>query len=638
MKKISTFLYLLLLYSFCDAQNSGSITSKKETPKAGILNGYIYNPPKNLLIPDKIRAIVVYLNKGTFYSKSIPVSRVDNNYLFSFKAPDSTAVLIFSLADGSKEIIQSSSLVVPKKKIVDNNNEDGFVVFLNNGKGRRFDFETIMLARLRNSFARYALELKPVSTKTIIKMFEDAYRLYPELKKEESYLDYLTVLYKEKYDAVKPKLLFYAKQMILVQNDETKWMRAKRIYQLLKMDKEQQIIEGEILSAYPNGQEAEQRFWDRLYNQKDRTEASTLASMDEYISRFKDSSNNVKDRFYNIIVSLLLDKKEWNKLMAYECLIHNKLLIPYIYNRFAWGLSGKQIDTQGSDLEIAKMLSKKSLDYIEELMKDSSANDDYEEDLTAVHNMLLNTYSLILYKLGEYDTAFYYQDEIFKRGGELDAGGLERYAVYAQKVKGVIYTKQVIEQQLLEGLNSPILIKQLQSIYKQLQLPENEFGILKEKANLLAKLKMSESIKAKFGVTKANDFNLKNLQGQNISLSSYKNKIVIIDFWASRCVPCRASFPAMQELVNNYKQDSSVVFLFIDVWENKSPEKMQEMAQKIMTDGNYNFNVLLDTKDKVVDNFRIDAIPAKFIIDKKGEIVFMGETTNIALEIEKARN
>jgi len=581
---------------------------------------------------------VVYQNKEKFYSKSIPVRKVDNNYLFSFKAPDSTAVLIFSLVDGSKEIIQSSSLIVPKRKIVDNNNEDGFVVFLHNGKGKRFDFETIMFARLRNSFAKYALELKPVSNATIIQMFEDTYRFYPELRKEESYLDYLTVLYKEKHDAVKPKLLVYAKLMTLVQNDEIKWMRAKSIYQLLKMVKEQQIIENKILSAYPNGQEAEQRFWDKFYNQNDRTEASILASKDEYISRFKDSSNNIKDRFYNIIVSQLLDKKEWNKLMRYECLIHNKLLIPYINNRFAWGSSGKQIDNQSSDLEIAKMLSRKSLDYTEELMKDLSTSDDYEEDLTAVHNMLLNTFALILYKLGQYEAAFYYQDEIYKRGGELDAGGLERYAVYAQKVKGVIYTKQVIEQQLLGGLNSPILIKQLQSIYKQLQLPENEFNTIKEKSNLLAKQKISESIKAKFGVTKANDFILKNLKGQNISLSSFKNKVVIIDFWATWCVPCLASFPAMQELVNNYKQDSSVVFLFIDVWENKSQQKMQEMAQKLMTDGNYNFNVLLDTKDKVVDNFRVDAIPAKFIIDKTGEIVFMGESSNIALEIEKAKN
>ena len=638
MKKITTFLFLLLFYSFCDAQNRGSITSKEENPQAGISNLYIYNPPKNLLIPEKIRAIVVYLNKGTFYNKSIPVSKVDNHYLFSFKAPDSTAVLIFSLADGSKEIIQSSSLIVPKKKIVDNNNEDGFVVFLRNGKGKRFDFETIILARLRKSFARYALELKPLSNAIISKMFEDAYKTHPELKKEESYLDYLTVLYKEKHDAVKPKLLVYAKQMTLVHNDEIKWMRAKRIYQLLKMDKEQQVIEDKILSVYPDGQEAEQKFWDKFYNQNDRTEASILVSMDDYIRRFKDSSNKVKDRFYNFIVSLLLNKKEWNKLMRYECLIHNKLLIPYIYNHFAWGLSGKQIDNQGSDLEIAKNLSGKSLNYTEELMKDSSTIDDYEEDLTAVHNMFLNTYALILFKLGEYETAFYYQDEIYKKGGELDAGGLERYAVYAQKVKGLIYTRQVIEQQLLGGLNSPILIKQLESIYKQLQLPENEFDTLKEKSNLLTKQKKSAFIKAKFGTAKANEFVLKNLSGQYVSLSSFKNKVVVIDFWATWCVPCRASFPAMQELVNNYKQDSSVVFLFIDVWENKSPEKMQEMAQKLMTDGNYNFNVLLDTKDKVVDIFRVFAIPSKFIIDKKGEIVFMGESSNIALEIEKAKN
>jgi thiol-disulfide isomerase/thioredoxin len=182
------------------------------------------------------------------------------------------------------------------------------------------------------------------------------------------------------------------------------------------------------------------------------------------------------------------------------------------------------------------------------------------------------------------------------------------------------------------------LIKQLQSIYKQLQLPENEFNTLKEKSNLLTKQKISAAIKAKFGTAKANDFVLKNLSGQYVSLSSFKNKVIVIDFWATWCVPCRASFPAMQDLVNKYKNDSSVVFLFIDVWENKSPQKMQETAMKLMTEGNYSFNVLLDTKDEVVDNFRVDAIPAKFIIDKAGEIVFMGETSNIALEIEKAKN
>ena len=79
-----------------------------------------------------------------------------------------------------------------------------------------------------------------------------------------------------------------------------------------------------------------------------------------------------------------------------------------------------------------------------------------------------------------------------------------------------------------------------------------------------------------------------------------------------------------------------MAFLFIDVWENKSPEEMREAAAKFIKDNNYSFNVLLDEKGKVVNDYKVEAIPAKFIIDKKGNIVFMGNSSNISLEIENA--
>ncbi|MCY7291048.1 MAG: TlpA family protein disulfide reductase [Ferruginibacter sp.] len=101
--------------------------------------------------------------------------------------------------------------------------------------------------------------------------------------------------------------------------------------------------------------------------------------------------------------------------------------------------------------------------------------------------------------------------------------------------------------------------------------------------------------------------------------------------------PCIASFPTMQKVVNEYKNDTNVVFLFVDTWEYKEHKKIMENAKTFIKKNKYTFQVLLDDENKMVNKFKVDAIPYKFIINKRGEIVFMGDTTDIALEIENAK-
>lgn len=73
------------------------------------------------------------------------------------------------------------------------------------------------------------------------------------------------------------------------------------------------------------------------------------------------------------------------------------------------------------------------------------------------------------------------------------------------------------------------------------------------------------------------------------------------------------------------KTDSGVVFLFIDVWENKMSGKMAEAAIKVMKNDNYSINVLLDIDDKVVNLYKVDGIPKKLIIDRKGNLIYTGD-------------
>jgi thiol-disulfide isomerase/thioredoxin len=115
-------------------------------------------------------------------------------------------------------------------------------------------------------------------------------------------------------------------------------------------------------------------------------------------------------------------------------------------------------------------------------------------------------------------------------------------------------------------------------------------------------------------------FALLDLDGKNINVEDLKGKVIVVDFWATWCGPCKASFPGMQKMVNKYKEDPNVKFVFIDTWERGENKKKD--AADFVAANKYSFHVLMDNEDKVVSQFKVEGIPTKFVIDKKGNIRF----------------
>lgn len=111
--------------------------------------------------------------------------------------------------------------------------------------------------------------------------------------------------------------------------------------------------------------------------------------------------------------------------------------------------------------------------------------------------------------------------------------------------------------------------------------------------------------------------------------------MVVLDFWATWCGPCKASFPKMQGLVEKYK-DKNVQFLFVNTWEKGKDEEVYKNVSKFITDKKYPFNVLLDSKAQVVENYKIDGIPTRIVIDKDGKILVSDYSdTDIAAIIDE---
>jgi len=117
---------------------------------------------------------------------------------------------------------------------------------------------------------------------------------------------------------------------------------------------------------------------------------------------------------------------------------------------------------------------------------------------------------------------------------------------------------------------------------------------------------------------KAPNFTLEDLNGKNVKLSDFKGKVVIINFWATWCPPCKAEIPDFIELYKTY-QKKGLVILGIAL-DNK------EKVVKFVKDNGINYPILMGNQE--VSNLYggISGIPTSFVVDRKGIIknVFVG--------------
>lgn len=128
-------------------------------------------------------------------------------------------------------------------------------------------------------------------------------------------------------------------------------------------------------------------------------------------------------------------------------------------------------------------------------------------------------------------------------------------------------------------------------------------------------------------------FTLETTDGKKVSLSDFKGKGVIVNFWATWCPPCRAEIPAMIELQKEYADK----FSFIGIAVNDKPEKVAAFVKE----KGVNYPVVMGNEKvasdygKFVEGGQIRGIPTSFIINRKGEIIgsFIGARDKDAFEV-----
>ncbi len=115
----------------------------------------------------------------------------------------------------------------------------------------------------------------------------------------------------------------------------------------------------------------------------------------------------------------------------------------------------------------------------------------------------------------------------------------------------------------------------------------------------------------------APDFKGKTTDGKEIRLSEYLGKVVLIDFWASWCPPCREEMPA---LIKFYRSHKDPKFELIAVNIDNEKNNMQQFLDKLFPEPA--FPIVVDDSQKIPSLFNIEAMPTTIFIDKKGKIRF----------------
>jgi thiol-disulfide isomerase/thioredoxin len=110
------------------------------------------------------------------------------------------------------------------------------------------------------------------------------------------------------------------------------------------------------------------------------------------------------------------------------------------------------------------------------------------------------------------------------------------------------------------------------------------------------------------------DFTLKDLNGKKYTLSALRGKIVLVNFWATWCPPCRKEMQDLDLIYTHYQKEGLVVVSLTN-------ETASTVVSFLHASGDYHPPVLLDDGGKVAKQFHIDGLPKTFVFDRDGKLV-----------------
>jgi thiol-disulfide isomerase/thioredoxin len=594
-----------------------------QKPRAGqtISFGYSATGGKLAGVQDIHAALFYYTAAKVtgYYAQDITISPAGkDNWKGSFVLPDSAVAFAVRLKSG---------------KLVENNNGQGFISLVyNDGVVKQGSYAGAALLFVNGE------QLLNLSGKadTAMALLEKEFSIHPQLRSTYEAAWYYALAKAKKQEAY-PLLEKRAQELLASPHAAAAdYKLAMRLFQLQGKKKTADSLLRAGAEKFPGSELAVQYDDNRFYAIRD------VDSMILYYHDFnrtyagagpKDAATQASSWFAATIAAKYINKKDYRKAVEYTALVKDVLADyrAYTYNWIAMNASNDNaLPLADSIIRVALSGLDQALAHPEASRSDDIPVSEWKDNINMYYySGVADTYGKILFQEKAYQPSLAMQQKAVALSNGKNNGYNERYVKYLYTAGEIKKAREISEGFIKESKASDSVKTWLREAYIK------EKGAAQGFDSYLAGLEAvglatfrEEAIKEKLDIP-SRAFAMKDMDGKEISLASLKGKVVIIDFWATWCGPCKASFPAMQTAVNKFKNDTNVVFLFVNTLESYPAQQRLSEVGKFISDHQYTFHVVLDNvvdlekrQYSVVSDYGVGGIPTKFVIDPQGKIAF----------------